>query len=201
MEKAAWTVSAGLHSIPSTCANQHELRDVSSLCSLAWESPPGCSDSLGWDQETVIPKSRSAPLRVPVEVSAQNPSGSLGIRERRGHGVGPKANRAWSTGWEAAMTVCKNQVHSNCWWTCGLLGSLLGHPCLGGQPHPTLGLLQTDAANMSAYDSRSPYPIRVPPLQLLRGPGKLYHRKEIEHIEQVVFLFISLIDSNKYYFL
>lgn len=54
----------------------------------------------------VIPKSMSVPLMVPMEVSAQkNSPGSLGITEKLGNGMEPRANRSQSSRCEAAVTV------------------------------------------------------------------------------------------------
>lgn len=90
---------------------------------------------------------------VPVEVSAEEPPWEPGNHRK----VGPRAHTAWSTVWEAAVTVWRSQVGRNCWEAVGLSGLSPGCLCLGVQLHPTLGLPKTDAADMTLYSNTSPY--------------------------------------------
>lgn len=87
--------------------------------------------------ETVVPKSMSVPLMVPVEEGAQkNYPGSLGSREKLGNGMGPGTAGAWSTvggsDWRSQMGQIDEGLG-------GLLGHPSGHPCRGGQPYPNPG--------------------------------------------------------------
>ena len=179
MGKAAWAVLAGLPDVPRTCTNLHELRDVSSSCSLAWESPPGYSDHLQWDQEKQWFQGAGLhPLWCQRRCSEP-----LGVWEPgRGEAMG------WGLEWmepgrldgRQQWLVCRNQMRRSCWWTCELLdapnptrSSLPGWSTIS-YPRPRLDRCYKHVCLCSF----SHYPIRVPLLQLPRSPGKLRDRKK-----------------------
>ena len=136
---------------PSSWANQHELRDVGSPS--PWHGSPlqgiviVCS-------ATRISSDSKEQVCTPdgARGDAQN---LLGVWE-----PGRGETKGWGLEWtEPGMLDgrqqclgCRNQIAEvadglvSCWTP----PTPPGLPCLGGQPHPTLGLLWTDAAKMSA---------------------------------------------------
>ena len=164
---------------PSSCANQHKLRDVSSPCSLAWESPPGYSDRLQWEQEKLWFQGAGL-IPDGAKGDTQNP---LGVWE-----PGRGETKGWGLEWTKPgmldgrhqWLVGRNQMGRSCWWTCELLDA----------PNPTRS--SSPGWSTTSYPrppldrcckhvclcNWSPYPIRVPLLQLPRSPGKLHDRKK-----------------------
>lgn len=116
-----WTVLIGWYNLQSAYTSRHELGNVCSLCSLPWESPPGMevTYSLKMGPGKVV-ISKSLPLTMLAEEGTE-PKHQVKVR------LWPDA--AWSSRWEAVLTICRCQMGRNSYWTCETPRALLRASC------------------------------------------------------------------------